>query len=132
MPSYESGSAKEAPFDVQFDASSGSVRIVVRNFWSEEISQNFLRRLQMVTSIARTRAPNLKVLVDATMMNVHTSSAVEEYTEVEATLYRAGDRIAVVTKSALVKLQFRRFFNSAETEYFDMPQQAETWLQSKP
>lgn len=121
-------SGEDTPFDLQIDAATGIIRIIVQGFWPDDVPRRFLKELEGFTRKARVRTRDLMVLVDATRTSVHSQEAVADFAKADASLSRPNDRIAVVTMSALTKLQFRRFFNSATMEYIGDALAAEEWL----
>ncbi|MBV9841798.1 MAG: hypothetical protein JOY99_09770 [Sphingomonadaceae bacterium] len=119
-------------YTITLDEGSGTIRVTMRSFWTVEISRRFIAELGSLMNSSRARFGRVKVVSDITTMPIQ-SQEVFEIVSGES-LYRAGDRLAIVLDSALAKIAARRvldgFPEGVQREAFISPRAAETWLQA--
>jgi hypothetical protein len=117
-------------FDIALDASQGTLRIRMRGFWTVQVASHFMLENRAKIATCRARFGRLKQLVDLVGMPVQS----QEVTAIvhDISLYKPGDRVAVVLDSTLAKMAARRTLNEypdgVAREAFVSASAAETWL----
>jgi hypothetical protein len=126
---HETRSSVEAtPFDVSFDRRTGVLHVRVQAYWTDEQADHFIRALASGVAAARDATVTIAALIDARAMQVQSANSVTSSRTADLEIYRPGDRLAVVTSSALVRMQCRRVFKRSPAHYFDDIDEAEAWL----
>lgn len=76
---------------------------------------------------ARLRFGRIRVLADLRNAPIRTQEAAERMRVGNLALYRAGDRVALIVESSLLKMQLRRTLVEYQNIFLS-PSAAETWL----
>lgn len=113
-----------------FDDALGMIVTIATGFQDEPEVQRHLDALEALVKRARSRTGRALHLVDATQAAVQPSSG-------SATIIKEAfkgrikvDRCAVVTRSALGKMQIQRLYSGLPVQVFNHRHDALAWLQS--
>ena len=107
----------------------GAILILERTgFWSPGDADQHFSALAAQLSRQRRRHGRARVLVDLNAVSVQAKEVTKNIQQGAAQAYKAGDRVALVTKSALVRLQLQRITGPAETMAFETMDAALRWL----
>lgn len=87
----------------------------------------YLAVLGDVVRDARLRFGRVRVLADLRNSPIRTQEAAERMRSGNLALYRAGDRVALIVESSLLKMQLRRTLIEYQNIFLS-PHAAETWL----
>ncbi|WP_447724092.1 hypothetical protein [Sphingomonas koreensis] len=87
----------------------------------------YLAVLGDVVRDARLRFGRVRVLADLRNSPIRTQEAAERMRVGNLVLYRAGDRVALIVESSLLKMQLRRTLVEYQNIFLS-PHAAETWL----
>lgn len=87
----------------------------------------YLAVLGDIVRDARLRFGRIRVLADLRNAPIRTQEAAERMRVGNLALYRAGDRVALIVESSLLKMQLRRTLVEYQNIFLS-PSAAETWL----
>lgn len=88
----------------------------------------YLAELEDVIASIRQRYGHVRVLADLRRSPVRTQESAERLRLGNMALYRAGDRVALLVESSLLKIQLRRNLIAEYQNIFTSPEAAEMWL----
>lgn len=115
-----------------FDAELGMVRTVATGFQTEPEIQSHLDILAQLVRTARACTGHVLHLVDATQAALQPLSGSPSVTKATETGRIRVDRVAVVTASALSKMQVKRLYVAQPLHVFGNVDEAIAWLRSSP
>ena len=115
---------------VSVDNSSDIIRVVGSGFWRPEEIEAVLDQLAALVARAHADGRGARVLVDMTESGAQLGDTVQRIRRRSAAIYKAGDRLAVVLGSALLKRQVTRVERAADTAIFDDIAAADNWLRT--
>ena len=107
---------------------SGVIHVVGSGCWTPDTSDSHARELQVLIDGCRARGLDIRVLCDLRAMAVDCSKLIAHSRKNAARIYRPEDRIAVVVKTSLAKMQLRRGGSVGNVQMFLSIDAAETWL----
>lgn len=92
----------------------------------EEVDR-YLAVLEPIVADMRACHGRVRVLADLRNAPIRTQEAADKMRAGNLRLYRAGDRIALIVESSLLKMQLRRTLIASQN-IFVSPNAAETWV----
>ncbi len=119
----------EASHSISADSRHAELHFAIGGLWNEETMRGFLFDLgEAAKPFMRSREPFSAMgdLRDFVPQNQETAAAIRE--SLLAGQSNGMQRFAVVTSSALLKLQYKRITQGLEVEFFDEPRDALAWL----
>ncbi len=119
----------EPKHSISIDLDHSELHFSLSGFWNEELVQDFLQEAHTVAApLVETGKPYslLGDLREFVPQDRATAAAIENSNK-EALNYGVK-RLALVTTSPLVKLQYRRITEGLNAEFFEEPQAAKEWL----
>ena len=126
-PDLRSLAAVPGQYEIARNERSGILRIGKVGMQHAEQVDRYLDVLERIVTETRARFGRIRVLADLRHAPVRTQEAADRMRAGNLRLYRAGDRIALIVESSLLKMQVRRTL----VEYQNIvlsPNAAETWL----
>ncbi len=121
---------KSAENRVSWDASSGLIRVNGLGFWNSGEIDVILDGIARLVGVARSQSEQVRVLIDLGDNGAQMGDTVDRLKKRSASIYATGDRIAIVLRSSLLKMQVARVERSAESRTFSTVEEAEGWLAS--
>ena len=113
---------------VRFNIEMGRVLLVAGGFWDgSELSEFMAKIKQAFGQLSRANRP-VSVLADLRTLQPQSQQVFGDPGFLATSAMINIERHAVVTGSALLRLQFRRFFDGIPTEFFDDRGAAIGWL----
>jgi hypothetical protein len=116
-------------YSVEYDSSSGIVRMSVEGFWTRQTVEGLSVELLAVLSKVKASGCPVLVLSDARDFAVQSAEVGEAFAVMDAQAARLRDRLAMVVSSTLGKMQARRAAGS-DIGFFDSTEDAEHWLRT--
>jgi hypothetical protein len=107
---------------------SGIIRVVGRGFWTEDYVDAHFVELGRLVERVRAIGGDILALVDLSEAPVQSPGVVARITAQTGRIYRPADRIAIVVRSSLVKMQIKRAVALPNLEAFLSLNAALTWL----
>ncbi len=104
------------------------LRIDARGVWDSRVAEAYSNDIRQIVAELRTLRPHLRAIVDRSDAPVFGADVPERLMATYASVLRAGDRIAMVVDSSLVKGHIRRLADREETQTFLSISAAETWV----
>jgi hypothetical protein len=104
------------------------VGITGHGFWSDDGVDNHFIALRRIVAVARTRHPRFRVLVDLRTSAVQTRAIGERIERETRSIWTPADRIAMVLRPGLAKLQMNRIVDGQNHQIFDRIDLARQWL----
>ena len=115
---------------VHEDAQTGILRVEVSGFFDVPSLEVHFSQLRVIVRRLRLQSRPIRTLVDAVDMLPHAPEAQKYVESQNAAIYRAGDKLAVLVSSSLLKMQMRRAFtDKALMEFFISERAALLWLE---
>lgn len=117
-------------YAIQYHASRGLVVLTLMGFLASEESKTCLSQLGDQWENAYRSHGRVLLLIDASKSGVQSPVILDELRHANAQTVGAGDRVAFVVSSNLLKMQFRRATREspAAVEFFLSTDAAETWI----
>ena len=111
------------------DEPAGVIRIEVRGFFDLPTLKDHFGKLRGIVQQWRAQARPVRALANTVQLMPHSPEGQEYVVASHASIYRSGDKVAVLVSSSLVKMQMRRAFNNQDVmEFFISENAALTWL----
>jgi hypothetical protein len=119
-------------FSFELDSEAGVLVARCRGFWSVEDAEHYCDRLEVEASCARRLSGRLRLLVDIVGQSVQSGEVMQSLFRGKAIALRTAlDRVAVVQRVALGKLQTGRVISSGQSRVFDSAAEAMEWLRQE-
>ncbi|MDO6412874.1 hypothetical protein Q4F19_00620 [Sphingomonas sp. BIUV-7] len=115
-------------YAIDHDQSSDIIRVSDLAVQSVEEIDRYLGELGREIAAMRARRGTVRLLADLRHSPIRSQAAAERLRRGNLTLYRAGDRVALLVESSLMKMQLRRNLVADYQNIFVSPHAAETWL----
>jgi hypothetical protein len=112
----------------RYDLAAKIIRITGAGMWTIDYVDVHFAELAVLIDRVRTQNGEVLALVDLSRALVQTAEVAERIHRATARLYGAGDRVALVVQSFLLKAQMKRVTWKENTAIFVSPHAAETWL----
>ena len=121
-----------APFAITLSSSGRIVFVVAHGQWTrDEVNEHF-DNLAAVVRLHRGLFGRARVLIDLREASVQARDVAQEVNLRTTTTYQSGDMVAVVTRTALLRLQMRRVQGAATYAVFDNREAGLEWLECSP
>ncbi len=131
-PSGSKGKTPPGPtrdlYAITLDTRLAIIRIDDLGVQRVEDVTDYLAVLTSTVAEARRRSGKVRVLADLRRSPVRTQEAAERIRVGNQSLYRSGDRVALLVASSLLTMQLRRNLVAQYQRIFTSQQDAETWL----
>lgn len=114
-------------YEIVRDDRLGLIRISCTGLRLGEEVDRYLAVLEPIVTDMRACYGRVRVLADLRNAPIRTQEAVDRMRAGNLRLYRAGDRIALIVESSLLKMQLRRTLVEYQN-IFVSPNAAETWV----
>lgn len=114
-------------YEVVRDDQRGVIRICCTGLRLGEEVDRYLAILEPIIADMRACHVRVRVLADLRNAPIRTQEAADKMRAGNLRLYRAGDRIALIVESSLLKMQLRRTLVEYQN-IFVSPNAAETWV----
>lgn len=111
-----------------WDEAKGLVHVYGRGSWTMRQIDEHFAQLTLLLARQRERAGQVLVLVDLTNADVQPPEVIHRIRQATTQLYCDQDRVAVIVRTSLLKLQMRRAAEARNTEFFVSRNAALTWL----
>jgi hypothetical protein len=118
----------EAKLSFSFCASGSTIRVIGSGFWTAAYVDDHFDQLEICLVDVRRRLGRAKVLVDLRKSPVQAPDVADRIRIRAQQLYGAGDRVAVVVETSLLKMQLRRATDGQKIQNFISIAAAEMWL----
>ena len=121
--------AAKATYTIDENQIDGVIHIVVEGFFDlPTLRKHFVDKAAIVTRWRAAGRP-VRVLINAVNLKPHTAEGQACVQDATARIYKAGDRVAILLSSSLVKMQMRRALSHDEIiGFFISSNAALTWL----
>lgn len=114
----------------KWDEQAGLIRVRGEGLYSLSQVEEHFRTLGATIAHIRASHGRVRVLVDIRDGVVQSAEVAQAVSRWQGRLYSPGDRVALIVKSALHKMQMRRVVNLQITEMFVSETAARTWLKA--
>jgi SpoIIAA-like len=115
-------------FTIDFDEDAGHVIVHSTGLWTVESLAAFFDAMDIATKLSRKMHGHARMLLDLTQAQVQPADLSTDLKS-QKNFTQPGDRMAVVTASALLTMQFKRTQSHiAEHAFFNDRAAAESWL----
>jgi hypothetical protein len=128
---YEFKSAAAEPEGVQaftVDRPKGLVRAWASGHWSMRLMRSFFSAYGAEIAAIRDTGLPLRVIADVRESAVQSEEVAQFILERVSTLYRPGDRVALIVATSMLKAQLRAVLPPGIHEYFLSGDAAEKWV----
>ena len=115
-------------FNFAFGPSTGILRVHVTGSWTLPEVERYGQEAGLQFAKARQQAGSLRLLVDLSHTEILSQAIVAPLAKAGMQYSRPDDRVALVVKSALMKLQMKRMIGEAPTPIFVSDEEAASWL----
>ena len=123
LPGVEDGELRLSGPDA-----SGVIHVSGSGRWTKARSDTHSRELRALVEDCRARGLDIRVLCDLRAMAVDCADLLEHSGRSSRKIYRPKDRIAILVKTSLAKMQLRRGDSIGNVEMFLSTDAAKTWL----
>lgn len=121
----------QARYSVTNDLEHNEVHFSVAGFWKEETADRFLKEISTASAPLIASGKPFCVLGDLSALVTQDRRIAEILRETLERSSRAGmKRIAIITQSNLVRLQYKRVSEGITVEFFEGKIEALRWLRS--
>ncbi|MGV3768433.1 MAG: hypothetical protein ACO1NM_00225 [Sphingobium phenoxybenzoativorans] len=120
----------EAEFSSGLDLDTQTVRVSSGGLWTQADAERSLVVHKRIIREARLRFGSVKAMIDLRDVIRPTLESALWFQSTNSEIYREDDRIAVVVKSSVFKIQLRRALMVGTREAFLSMDAAEMWLQA--
>ena len=118
-------------FTVSNDLGHNEVHFSVSGFWKEDTAASFIREISAASAPLIASGKPFRVLGDLSAMVTQDRQIADILRRTLARSQQAGmERIAIVTQSQLVRLQYKRVSERITVEFFDGKIDALHWLRT--
>jgi len=107
--------------------SRGVIRVAAQGFWSVKQATDHFNQLSASVRDLHGRGIKVSVIVDLRGADAQGQDVAKLLSEDGTGIYRAGDKVAMVVPSSLVKLQLRRVVEVEFHQFFLTLEEAEAW-----
>ena len=114
-------------FKIRFDVETGVVRVLLNRELSEEQFTRYRDEMAGAVSKARSTSPIARVLIDGRELEAMPATAPDRIARL-GQMYTPDDRIAMIVRSSLLKIETRRVAHSECVQGFVSEHAAWTWL----
>ena len=114
------------------EAHIGAVYIIGRGFWNDDIVDKHFLELRQMAALARRNAASPRVLVDLRDASVQSPAVAARIKNETLLIWTDADRIAVVLRSTLARMQINRVVDSGNHASFIAIEDARQWLGLQP
>lgn len=112
------------------DAGIGAFRVRAIGFWSiQQVDAHFIALAKAIAERRRAGKP-VHAFVDLSEAAVQAPEIAAKVHAATTSIYRKGDKVAVIVSSILAKAQMRRVLDPDICELFTSRPAAESWLRS--
>lgn len=120
-------------YEIHETGSSGVIRMVVRGFFDPETLHRHFHENRLMVERWRLQGRRIRVLIDAVHLLPHSPEGQAIVQAATASIYREGDKVAVLVSSSLVKMQMRRALSQGDMiDFFISENAANLWLDPRP
>jgi len=110
----------------------GIIRVIGRGFWSEKTVRAYFKEVGRLITQYRSIDTSVRMLIDVADGAVQSSTTTARLNAALSGMQCPGDRIAIVARSTLVKLQSERIGKDLENHRtFRSTAEAEAWLSDR-
>jgi hypothetical protein len=114
-------------FKIRFDAETSVVRVWLNAELDDETFTHYRDEMARALQQSRAAGPAVRVLIDARGLEAMPANSPDRIAELSQ-LFAAQDRIAMVVRSSLLKIETRRVAHSDCVQGFVSENAAWTWL----
>ena len=119
-------------YSITTDEYRREVRFSVEGFWDDATVKSYLKELGEAVIPFQRKNQTFRAMGDLTRLMAQSRKTADALGRALATGKQVGmERIAIVTTSPIMKLQYRRVAGDVELEFFDTTAQAREWLAVK-
>jgi hypothetical protein len=116
-------------FSFEYEPGAGVLRAQCRGFWTVEEADDYCDRLETEAAAARRSSGRLRLMVDIVDNGVHSGAVMQSlFRAKEIAIRTPADRVAVVQRASLGRLQSGRVIRTGQTRVFDSEAAALGWL----
>jgi hypothetical protein len=109
------------------DIPKGLIRSWASGFWSIHVMRQFFSAYEAEISAIREAGVPLRVIADVRESAVQSAEVAQFILDRVTSIYRPGDRVALIVATSMLKAQLRRILPGGVHEYFLSGDAAEKW-----
>lgn len=118
-------------YEIKENPTSPVLEVECAGFWSMEEADSFMMAFRAASDKLRDRTSVLNVIMDGSGCAVQSPAVMEKLdTFYKSVLRCEGDRIAIISRSTLLKMQTERLLNNDRIRGFVSIDEARDWISS--
>lgn len=118
-------------FTIKPNPASFILEVECSGFWSMEDTDSFIRDFKVAADDLRNCTDRLNIIMDGSDCAVQSSAVMEKLNKFYQSVLRCeSDKIAIIARSTLLKMQTERLLNNSKIRGFTSIDEARAWLSS--